>query len=58
MKEMELYYGSTRQTKGIIPNNKLDIIICGNKEWTCRLTSVADSGNRNALHTNVNFGND
>jgi len=32
-----------------MPNNKLDIIICDNKQGTCTLTDVSISGDRNAI---------
>jgi hypothetical protein len=37
------------QTHRIIPDNKLDIIICGNEKGTCMLIDVAISEDRNVI---------
>jgi hypothetical protein len=37
------------QTDRTIPNNKPDIIICGNEKGTCVLVDVAVSGDRSVI---------
>jgi len=41
------------QTDRTIPNNKPDIIICGNKQGTCMLIDVAIPGKRNVIKKEV-----
>jgi hypothetical protein len=37
------------KTDRTIPNNKPDIIICGNEKGTCMLTDIAMSGDGNVI---------
>ena len=37
------------RTDRTIPNNKLDIIICNDKQRTCTITDIAFPGDRNVI---------